>query len=143
MGKSVVQLEDTYARWLKRTDEALRLAFDAYDLREAGGTRLTRPTGCSDASVDCGLRGGCSPLVQSADRNASAASSLDREAAPKESLAEHHLRERVVSDGLGGTLADRSGMGAFDHLVEQAECPLGARTTLPSLGEKPAEQSLT
>src|SRR3954447_2063972 len=32
MGTSVVQLEDTYARWLKRTDDALRAAFDAYDL---------------------------------------------------------------------------------------------------------------
>lgn len=32
MGTSVVQIEDTYARWLKRTDEQLRAAFDAYDL---------------------------------------------------------------------------------------------------------------
>jgi integrase len=31
MGTSVTQLEDTYARWLKRTDEQLRAAFDAYD----------------------------------------------------------------------------------------------------------------
>ncbi len=31
MGTSVVQLEDTYARWLKRTDDHLRAAFDAYD----------------------------------------------------------------------------------------------------------------
>ena len=31
MGTSVVQLEDTYARWLKRTDDQLRAAFDAYD----------------------------------------------------------------------------------------------------------------
>jgi hypothetical protein len=35
MGTSVAQLEDTYARWLKRTDERLVAAFDAYDLREA------------------------------------------------------------------------------------------------------------
>lgn len=33
MGTSVVQLEDTYARWLKRTDDQLRDAFDAYDAR--------------------------------------------------------------------------------------------------------------
>jgi integrase len=31
MGTSVVQLEDTYARWLKRTDDQIRTAFDAYD----------------------------------------------------------------------------------------------------------------
>jgi integrase len=31
MGTSVVQLEDTYARWLKRTDDHIRIAFDAYD----------------------------------------------------------------------------------------------------------------
>jgi integrase len=31
MGTSVTQLEDTYARWLERTDERLRSAFDAYD----------------------------------------------------------------------------------------------------------------
>jgi integrase len=31
MGTSVVQLEDTYARWLTRTDEQLRSALDAYD----------------------------------------------------------------------------------------------------------------
>jgi integrase len=35
MGTSIVQLEDTYARWLTRTDEHLRAAFDAYDSREA------------------------------------------------------------------------------------------------------------
>ena len=29
------QIEDTYARWLKRTDDALRAAFDAYDLASA------------------------------------------------------------------------------------------------------------
>ena len=34
MGTSVVQIEDTYARWLKRTDEQLRAAFDAHDARE-------------------------------------------------------------------------------------------------------------
>jgi hypothetical protein len=31
MGTSVVQLEDSYARWLKRTDDQLRATFDAYD----------------------------------------------------------------------------------------------------------------
>jgi integrase len=31
MGTSVVQLEDTYARWLKRTDDHIRAAFDVYD----------------------------------------------------------------------------------------------------------------
>ena len=35
MGTSVTQLEDTYARWLTRTDERLRAAFDAYDTRDA------------------------------------------------------------------------------------------------------------
>jgi integrase len=35
MGTSVVQLEDTYARWLKRTDDHLRAAFDAYDAKGA------------------------------------------------------------------------------------------------------------
>jgi integrase len=33
MGTSVVQIEDTYARWLKRTDDQLRATFDAYDAR--------------------------------------------------------------------------------------------------------------
>lgn len=37
MGTSVVQLEDTYARWLKRTDERMRTTFDDYDLRSASG----------------------------------------------------------------------------------------------------------
>jgi hypothetical protein len=31
MGTSVVQIKDTYARWLTRTDDQLRAAFDAYD----------------------------------------------------------------------------------------------------------------
>ena len=31
MGTSVVQIEDTYARWLRRTDDQLRAAFDADD----------------------------------------------------------------------------------------------------------------
>jgi hypothetical protein len=31
MGTSVAQLEDTYARWLTRTDEQLRGLLDAYD----------------------------------------------------------------------------------------------------------------
>ncbi len=35
MGASVTQLEDTYARWLKRTDDHLRAAFDRYDARAA------------------------------------------------------------------------------------------------------------
>jgi integrase len=33
MGTSVTQLEDTYARWLNRTDDQLRASFDAYDAR--------------------------------------------------------------------------------------------------------------
>jgi integrase len=37
MGTSVTQLEDTYARWLKRTDDQLRAAFDAYDAKAATG----------------------------------------------------------------------------------------------------------
>ncbi len=36
MGTSVMQLEDTYARWLKRTDDQLRAAFDAYDAAAMG-----------------------------------------------------------------------------------------------------------
>jgi hypothetical protein len=32
-GTSTVQIEDTYARWLKRTDDQLRAAFDSYDAR--------------------------------------------------------------------------------------------------------------
>src|SRR5262249_35665460 len=41
MGTSVGQLEDTYARWLTRTDDQLRATFDAYDAATAveGGTR--------------------------------------------------------------------------------------------------------
>ena len=35
MGTSVRQLEDTYARWLKRTNEQLRGLLDAFDLRAA------------------------------------------------------------------------------------------------------------
>ena len=31
MGTSTAQVEDTYARWLKRTDDQLRATFDAYD----------------------------------------------------------------------------------------------------------------
>lgn len=31
------QLEDTYARWLKRTDNQLRAAFDAYDAAVVNG----------------------------------------------------------------------------------------------------------
>ena len=33
MGSSVVQIEDTYARWLRRTDERIRDAFAAGDTR--------------------------------------------------------------------------------------------------------------
>jgi len=32
MGTSIRELEDTYFRWLRRTDDALRAAFDAYDV---------------------------------------------------------------------------------------------------------------
>ena len=35
MGTSVRELEDTYARWLTRTDDALRAVFDAYDVADA------------------------------------------------------------------------------------------------------------
>ena len=35
MGTSIRELEDTYHRWLRRTDDQLRAAFDAYDTREA------------------------------------------------------------------------------------------------------------
>jgi integrase len=37
MGTSVRELEDTYFRFLTRTDDQLRAAFDAYDTREATG----------------------------------------------------------------------------------------------------------
>ena len=37
MGTSVTQLEDTYARWLKRTDDQLRAGFDAYDAKAVTG----------------------------------------------------------------------------------------------------------
>jgi integrase len=37
MGTSVTQLEDTYARWLTRTDDQLRAVFDAYDAISASG----------------------------------------------------------------------------------------------------------
>jgi hypothetical protein len=33
MGTSVRELEDTYFRWLQRTDEQLRAALDAYDAK--------------------------------------------------------------------------------------------------------------
>jgi hypothetical protein len=36
MGTSVRELEDTYFRWLKRTDEQLRSAFDEYDAAASG-----------------------------------------------------------------------------------------------------------
>jgi hypothetical protein len=41
MGTSVVQLEDTYAPWMKRTDEALRAAFDPYDNRSVSMIALS------------------------------------------------------------------------------------------------------
>ena len=31
------EIEDTYARWLKRTDDRLRVAFDAYDAAASVG----------------------------------------------------------------------------------------------------------
>ena len=34
---SVRELEDTYFRWLTRTDDQLRAALDAYDVAAAGG----------------------------------------------------------------------------------------------------------
>jgi integrase len=37
MGTSVTQLEDTYARWLRRTDDQLRAAFDVYDRANGHG----------------------------------------------------------------------------------------------------------
>lgn len=40
MGTSVRELEDTYFRWLTRTDEQLRAAFDAYDTRETADGRI-------------------------------------------------------------------------------------------------------
>jgi integrase len=36
MGTSIVQIDDTYARWLKRTDDHLRAALDAYDAAASG-----------------------------------------------------------------------------------------------------------
>jgi integrase len=37
MGTSTRELEDTYHRWLKRTDERLLAAFDDYDAAAAEG----------------------------------------------------------------------------------------------------------
>jgi integrase len=37
MGTSIRELEDTYHRWLRRTDDHLRAALDAYDLQAANG----------------------------------------------------------------------------------------------------------
>jgi integrase len=37
MGTSTVQLEDTYARWLQRTDDRIRAAFDEYDRQAING----------------------------------------------------------------------------------------------------------
>jgi hypothetical protein len=47
MGTSVVQIEDTYARWLKRTDDRLRAVFDASDVSRAAPFRTE---GHSDAA---------------------------------------------------------------------------------------------
>jgi hypothetical protein len=41
MGTSVVQIEDTYARWLKRTDDQLRALFDSYDDSTARSIRAS------------------------------------------------------------------------------------------------------
>ena len=38
MGTSVVQIEDTYFRWMSLTDDQLRATFDAYDAVSAGGS---------------------------------------------------------------------------------------------------------
>jgi hypothetical protein len=35
MGTSIREIEDTYFRWLQRTDELLLATLDAYDSREA------------------------------------------------------------------------------------------------------------
>lgn len=37
MGTSITQLEDTYAGWMKRTDDQLRVALHAYDAVSAKG----------------------------------------------------------------------------------------------------------
>jgi integrase len=46
MGTSVRELEDTYFRWLKRTDDQLRAVFDVYD--EANGHGLGTRSAASD-----------------------------------------------------------------------------------------------
>jgi hypothetical protein len=38
MGTSIRELEDTYFRWLRRTDDQLRKVFDEYDLWAAAQT---------------------------------------------------------------------------------------------------------
>jgi hypothetical protein len=35
MGTSIRELEDTYFRWLRRTDDQFRAVFDEYDARAA------------------------------------------------------------------------------------------------------------
>lgn len=40
MGTSIRELEDTYFRWLRRTDEQLRAAFDAYDFSRVESRRM-------------------------------------------------------------------------------------------------------
>jgi hypothetical protein len=41
MGTSTSQLEDTYFRWLKRTDDQLRASFAAYDASFGHGVGTT------------------------------------------------------------------------------------------------------
>jgi hypothetical protein len=38
MGTSTVHIDDTYARWLKRTDDQLRAAFNDYDAARASSS---------------------------------------------------------------------------------------------------------
>ncbi|HST26575.1 MAG TPA: site-specific integrase [Gaiellaceae bacterium] len=54
MGTSVRELEDTYFRWLRRTDDQLRAAFDSYDAKAFGsraGHRSEASLGDSPARV--------------------------------------------------------------------------------------------
>jgi integrase len=38
MGTSVAQIDDTYGRWLNRTDDQIRAAFDTYDAKIRAGS---------------------------------------------------------------------------------------------------------
>jgi integrase len=64
MGTSTTQLEDTYARWLQRTDDRIRAAFDAYDRRGVPGSPGLVTT-CAETTsaplVDNQGRSTCSP----------------------------------------------------------------------------------